>query len=178
MNRKEEIRNEIKKNPNDHKAWIALGKIYFENGVYRRAFKIFDKALNICDDSYEEIVEYVVYLIFSERFTEAQRQLDYVYTIIKDEDIYLHDLQGKIYSEMGEYAKAVECFRKITNIPQETNRLNIYYGGFYFAIAKNLYKLGYLDEAIKECRNALAYEPENDKFKIMLSDLLRNQKEL
>ena len=108
-----------------HRAYFEMGKILLEQGKYRRAISVSEKAIK----AYEEYLEahpedhsawwelgyiYEVRSDYSKEWDKAQEALEKAVELSPSNSFYLLHL-GWVYYKKGDSEEAEEAFRKILN---------------------------------------------------------------
>ncbi len=95
----------IKNFPNDFRAYNNLGRLEFEAGNIADASKMFDKAASLAPNAPEVAMNQGLVALSEENYTEAQAFFGKAAGCPE-----LPEALGTLYTERGEYAKAVAAF--------------------------------------------------------------------
>ncbi len=104
-------------NDKDTEALLLMGKIYgYHLQNYKRAIAYFSEALTIDLENPKIYPDYLYMLIYNEDFSEAQKLLDFAFTIKATNKGMLYNIKGYLYEAQKQYKKAFKAFKEAEKI--------------------------------------------------------------
>ena len=136
---------------------IEQGYTYFQNGMYNKALREYDKALNM--DNQDHVLYYYRAIVYqkmrhySKAIQEAENGIKYVnskstyfkvknYKFMKD-DIGLYTILAECYMELGEYEKAIDACNYVSK------HVKYKYSDIYFKLGICNYHLNHKQKALE-----------------------------
>lgn len=159
-----EIKRVLKIYPDYKDAYILLGDIYTESGLYPEAIRQYMEAARI--DPMDRNVHYKLALSYWNigNYIEAAKEFNILVKKFGLKDIDIFNNLGSCYSNIGLYASALEKYKEVLKL--EPRYATAYYniGVIYFNHYQD-YK-----RAIKEWLKALWFDPDMKEAKVYISN--------
>jgi len=157
-------------NPNNFEAWYWKGIILINEKQYKKAIDAIDKAIEKNSIFIDAWLNKGYVLALMGKFQEAFKCLDIAENLISPNDevdlITIWYFRGKVYREMGEYNKAVECQDKCLECQDKC--LGSFFNNIYrIEKAKTIEDKGDFSKALEVYDEILLDEDRTDFFTTM-----------
>lgn len=159
-----ELRGVLKIDPDYKEAYILLGDIYRNSGLYPEAIRQYLRAIEI--DSMDKATRYKLALAYWQmgNYTASAREFNFMLKNFNSDEIDLINSLACCYSNIGLYKPALEKYKEILKLDPRYAKAYYNIGLIYFSYYQD-YK-----QAIKEWIKTLRIDPEMEEARVFISN--------
>ncbi|MCS6904806.1 MAG: tetratricopeptide repeat protein [Bacteroidia bacterium] len=142
------FKDAIKANPESVEAYAYLAKIYINRKDYNRAVYYYNKAYekeSNPQQKYQYKLAAIKYLAFLDKLPEVVREMKLAIALDSN-NTELYYRQGQVYSKMGNWEDALECYTQALKKEQKNNKNPEAISRYQYAVGYAHYKLGNFDQ--------------------------------
>lgn len=162
--------NLINKYPNSYNGYYQLGKYYYNKNNYKKAEKLFKKALDL-DKENSDVLYWLAKSYYEQyRFALAEDTFLEVLRLNPTEEICWYWI-GRIYLIKEEYKNAINSFNKAIEIMEDEE------GDYFYWLAKAYFENKQYEQAEENVKKAIKTAPdESDQSLELLKDIIISKK--
>jgi tetratricopeptide (TPR) repeat protein len=142
------FKDAIKANPESVEAYAYLAKIYINRKDYNRAVYYYNKAYEKetnTQQKYQYKLAAIKYLAFLDKLPEVVREMKLA-AELDTNNAELHYRRGQVYSKMGNWEDALECYTQALKKEQKVRGASEALRRYQYAVGYAHYKLGNFEQ--------------------------------